>query len=127
MESNRGLLIALAVLVVVLLLAPMLGGGMMGPGMMWGWGNVPPGNVPTGMSGWIWGLAMGLGMLGMLAFWGAIIVGVALLFRALLGGTPPQERPGHETALEMLRRRYAAGEITREQYDEMRRVLEQRP
>jgi putative membrane protein len=126
MENNRGLVIALAVLVAVLLLTPMLGSGMMGPGMMWGWWGGQPGNVPTGVSGWIWGLAMGLGMLGMLAFWGALIVGVALIFRALLGGQSGQARSGQEAPLEILQRRYAAGEITREQFEEMRRVLEQR-
>ena len=53
-------------------------GGMMGPGMM------RPGAMPGG--GWGWGLGMGIGALAMLAFWGALIVGVVLLARGLGGG-----------------------------------------
>lgn len=126
MRSNdRGLWVALGVLIVVLLLVPTLGGGlmgfgMMGPGMMWGWGyGRPDGQV----GGWPWGLAVGLGLLSMIAFWGAIIVGIVLLVRWLssMGGEP---RSGaQESALDILRRRFAAGELTQEQYDQMRRVL----
>lgn len=69
---------------------------------------------------------MGFGMLSMLFFWVASALGLAFLFRALLDGRPEQARR-QDSALDLLQRRYAAGEITREQYDEMRRVLEQRP
>jgi putative membrane protein len=37
-------------------------------------------------------------------------------------GAPPP--PPHETPLDILKRRYAAGEITREQYEQMRQDLE---
>ncbi len=123
MQHSRGLLIALGVLVLVLLLTPMLGGGMMGPGMMGGYG--PQGSIPPGVSGWGWGLGMALGMVGMLAFWGALLVGLVLLIRAAVatGSVPPGT--GGEAPLDVLRRRYAAGEITQEQYEQMRRVLEQ--
>ncbi|MCC7105481.1 MAG: SHOCT domain-containing protein [Chloroflexi bacterium] len=78
--------------------------------------------APTGY-GWPWGLALGLGGLMMLAFWGAVLVGVELLLRGLFGTGSTRGRT-EETALEILKRRYAAGEITREQFDDMRRVLE---
>lgn len=124
-EEHRGWWIALVLLVLLVLLVPLLGGGlvgwgMMGPGMM-GW---PGGPAVPGGGGWGWGLAMALGGLAMLAFWGAAIVASILVVRALTGAgrspTPPQD-----LALDSLKRRYAAGELTREQYDEMRRVLEQ--
>jgi putative membrane protein len=123
-REARTLVIALAVLALIVLLGPLLGGGilgmsgMMGPGMMWGQGG--PG--PAG--GWGWGLAMGLGWLAMLAFWGAVIVGVVLLVRALSRPSPGASGRGEEDALAILRRRYASGELTREQYEQMRQDLE---
>lgn len=116
-NANRGVLVVLGILVLVVLVLPVLGGGMMGPGMMWGGGPVTAG-------GWTWGLGMGLGWLMMLAFWGALIVGVVALVR-WLGGTGERPRPpAAESALDVLKRRYAAGEITAEQYQQMKEVLE---
>lgn len=116
-NDNRRLLVALGVLVVVLVAVPALGGGMMGPGMMGGFAGAPA-------AGGSWGLAVGLGWLSMLAFWGTLIVGVVLLVRWLGGATGDAGRVAGESALDILRRRYAAGEITKEQYEEMRQVLE---
>ena len=65
---------------------------------------------------------MGLGGLVMLTFWGALIVGIILLVRSIgVGGAPLS----HSTPLDTLKRRYAAGEITREQYEQMRKDLDQ--
>jgi putative membrane protein len=121
-SENRALLIILGVLILLVLLMPMLGIGMMGPGMMGGFGW--PGGQSGGWS-WTWGLAMGLGMLAMLAFWGAIIVGIALLVRSAVGAGGRQDSRTEESALEILKRRYAAGEITREEYVQMRLELEE--
>ena len=114
-EGTRGLWVLLGVLVLVTLLAPMLGGGMgmmgRGPGMMWGSGYS---NGPG------WGLWMMLGWLSMVAFLGAVILGVVLLARSLTGRSARTE----DSALDILRRRYAAGEITREQFESMRTDLE---
>ena len=116
--ESRGLLIVLGVLVLIVLVGPLLGGGMMGAGMMWG----PGGQVAGG--GWSWGLLMALGGLSMLAFWGALIVGIVLLIRWATGpGTGERGRTG-ESATEILRRRYAAGEITADEYEQMRKRLE---
>ncbi len=88
-------------------------GGMIGPRMMVGYG-------------FPFLLFRGLGML---LFWGLIILAAFLLFRALahsprvynagVGNVPAVESP-----LEILKRRYAAGEITQEQYNEMRKTLD---
>ena len=127
--GNRVLVLVLVVLVLIVLLLPTLGYGMMGGGMM-GPGMFGPGmmgrfgprpDAPAG-PGWAWGLAMGLGMLAMLAFWAAIIVGVVLLVRWLTAATAAHDQP--ETPLEILRRRYAAGEITHEEFERMRQALE---
>lgn len=73
------------------------------------------------MHGWMWGFGMGLGGLMMLAFWGVLIVAGVALFRASGGsrGGRPQSTPS-----DILKRRYAAGDITRDQYEQMRKDLE---
>ncbi len=68
----------------------------------------------------LWGAAMALWML---LFWTAVIGGIVWLISAL---RPREAAVGPEDPLETLRRRYARGEITREQYEEMRRDLEGR-
>ena len=64
---------------------------------------------------WGWGM-----MLMMFLFWGLIIVGLVVLIRWLIG----QSREARsDSALEILRQRYARGEISKEQFDAMRRDL----
>ncbi|HKX18607.1 MAG TPA: SHOCT domain-containing protein [bacterium] len=77
--------------------------------MMWPYGYGP---------GWGWMIG---GWLMMLVFWALVIIGIAALVRYLSGrgGTTPTREP--EVPLDILRRRYAAGEITKEQFDEMKR------
>ncbi|GIX47184.1 MAG: hypothetical protein KatS3mg131_1395 [Candidatus Tectimicrobiota bacterium] len=69
-----------------------------------------------------WGIGM---MLTMVLFWAALIVALVLLVRWLLSaGTPGRHGGRHaESALEILQRRYARGEISRQEYEDMRRVL----
>jgi uncharacterized membrane protein len=80
------------------------------------------GATPVGSSDW--GLAMGLGMIAMVAFWAAIIVGIALLVRALID-TPPAGTSAREPEgpLTILRRRYAAGEVDETTYERMKHEL----
>ena len=69
-------------------------------------------------SGWGWMIG---GWIMMLVFWAVVIIGIVALVRFLSdrGGTVRPETPA--TPLEILRRRYAAGELTKEQFDEMKR------
>jgi putative membrane protein len=73
-------------------------------------------------TGWGWWVLMSLGMI---AFWVAIIYLVLWLLR----GTPrrprePQEPPADDSALEVLQRRLAAGEISGEEFEEIRKLLD---
>jgi uncharacterized membrane protein len=123
--SNRTLWIGLGVLALLVLVAlPMWGGGM-----MMGRGVAGPFFRPFfGMGApWLFGV-WGIGLLIRLAFWAGIIFLVVHLFRRSRFAGPDRydEVPsGHElSSEEILRRRYATGEITREQYEEMRKVLQ---
>jgi putative membrane protein len=71
----------------------------------------------------MWGMwgAWGFGMmLMMLAFWGLIIVGLVLGLRWLL--TQGRESRS-DTALDILRQRYARGEIDKEEFEARKRDL----
>jgi putative membrane protein len=76
--------------------------------MMWYWG-----------SGYGWGMML-VGILMMLLFWGGIFALAVFLIRSLARSRT--ETP--ETALETLRRRLAAGEITSEEFERIRKVLQ---
>ena len=83
------------------------GQGMMGPGMM-GWGY--------GM-GWFWPILM-------LVFWIAVIVGIVFLIRWLIVSTRIRERGGfEESAIEILKKRYARGEITKDEFEKMKKDI----
>ena len=90
-----------------------LGPGLVGPGLLRG----------HAVLGWAWGL-LALGLLARLFIWGALLVGLILLIRWAVDGAGPRGEVTADSALEILRRRYAAGEITQEQYEQMRRVLQ---
>ncbi|OGR26222.1 MAG: hypothetical protein A2139_13510 [Desulfobacca sp. RBG_16_60_12] len=86
----------------------MTGPGMMGPGMM-GWGGVP-----------FMGPIFCLVLVG-------LVVGGVVWFAQSRSGEPPGPGGGRaatETPLEILKRRYASGEITKKQFEEMRRTLD---
>lgn len=69
---------------------------------------------------WGWG-GMAVGWIMMLVFWALVIAGIVVLVRTLGRGRLGQ--PSSDEALAILRRRYAAGEITKDQFEEMKRTL----
>ena len=79
-------------------------------------------------SGWGWG-GMFIGVIFMLLFWGIVITLVFFAIRSLIRSNQsgesrdyPSRQP--QTSLEILKERYARGEITRPEYQEMRSDLE---
>ena len=76
---------------------------------------------PYGPGPWGWGWMVG-GWIMMLLFLGLLIAGIVVLVRAL-SGRSVFGQPSYDGALEVLRRRYAAGEITKDQFEEMKRTL----
>lgn len=71
---------------------------------------------------WSWG---GTGMFGMVVLWGVLVVVVGLLVRWIGGQTGQSTAQPHrtETPLEILKKRYARGEISRDEFDDMMRAL----
>lgn len=68
---------------------------------------------------------MFFGPLFMVLFFVALVVAVVVVMR-WLGGLPPHHShhtPGGKTALDVLKERYARGEIDKEEFEERRRVL----
>jgi putative membrane protein len=76
------------------------------------------------MGGWGWGMGL-LGGLGMLLFWGLIIGLVVWLIVTLTrsGQSGASRGAQPDSALETLRRRLAAGEITPQEFDALRQKL----
>ena len=66
-----------------------------------------------------WGWGMGFGWLFMVLFWAFVIVGIV----ALTKWFSDQSGSRGKTALELLRERYARGEIQKEEYEQKKRDL----
>jgi len=79
----------------------------MGPGMMGGWGM-----------GWFGGIFM-------IVFWILILVGLVFVIRWLVQTTAKKEDSGQRgsQAMEILKERYARGEIDKTQFESMKRDL----
>jgi putative membrane protein len=104
---------AITLLVVILLGGLLLsGGGMMRGGVM-------PGGFLYGMPLFYGGLMI----LVMMALPVLLVVGLVWLFATPGRGPAATPGAGAQTPLDILKMRYARGEITKEQYDEMRQHL----
>jgi putative membrane protein len=73
------------------------------------------GDIGTG-----WWIVM---MFGMVLFWAAVIVGILWFVRGSARGSTTWQPERVQTPLEILDRRFAAGEISADEYDERRQVL----
>jgi putative membrane protein len=66
------------------------------------------------------GMPYGLGWVFMILFWVLVIAGAIAIVRWLTAGTSRREQnmsvPVHRTPVDILRERYARGEIDREEY-----------
>ncbi|MCD6732433.1 MAG: SHOCT domain-containing protein [Burkholderiaceae bacterium] len=82
------------------------------------------------MDGGGWGWTWGIGMVHGLLWWIFVVLGIVLLVRLLArsgggGAVPPSPPPAPaETALDVLKKRYARGEIDKAEFEEKRRDLQ---
>ena len=79
----------------------------------WGWDHM------GGGAGW----GMGFGGLYMILFWVVIIVAVVMLVKWLAGGSSRIDLPREKSALDILKERYARGEIGKEEFEQKKRDL----
>ena len=79
---------------------------------------VRPWTMPHGMM-----MGGGMGFL-MMLFWAVVLIALVLLISAVFSGRRPSSHT--ESALEILQKRYARGEIDKDRFDAMRRELQQR-
>lgn len=70
--------------------------------------------------GWGWG-GMGLGML---LIWGLVIAGIVMLVRGFGSSGASGKHEKEKSALDILRERYARGEIGQEEFEQKKRDLE---
>jgi putative membrane protein len=104
--------------VLALVLLPVFAGsGLFGSGPMMGQGGMMDGG---------WGVLGTLWLLVPLLFWGgllAVIVWAVLRITANRQGGGADARAGGSSAEEVLRQRFAQGELNAEEYEERRRIL----
>lgn len=83
--------------------------------MMWGY---------DGGAGWWWGF----GVLHMVLYWAVLFLAVGLLIKWLFGrsgsGGERRGQPPVRSALDILKERYARGEIGKDEYDQKKRDLQ---
>ncbi len=87
-----------------------------------------PGSGEMGPGMWTWGFHMGwfpIILVGL--FWIAVIVAILLFIRWLIVSTGHRNRDARpkDSALEVLRMRYAKGEINKQEFEEKRKDLVQ--
>ena len=103
--------VVLAVLVVLPLLFNTIGGW---GGSEWRWGMYPR------MMGFGWGWSMPLMMV---LFWGLVIWGIVALVRGRGACCVSSEQNSGESALDILKKRYAKGEIYKEEFETKKKDL----
>ena len=79
---------------------------------MMNWGN--------GFGGW--GVPF-LGPFFMILFWALIIIGIVYLVKMLMGQAGPSSEEKRETPLDILKKRYAKGEIDKKEFDKKKKDL----
>lgn len=113
-KNIKTALIIGGVIVVILIIVPLIIGLTGG----WqGYGYVMMGSGMMGGYGWGWFMPVI-----MIVFWGLVIWGIVALVRGVSAGSAVTSTPS-DSALEILKRRYARGEITKQEYEERKKDL----
>jgi putative membrane protein len=65
-----------------------------------------------------WGMGFGLGWFTMIIFWALLILVIVYLVKIIAGS--PKKGDKEETAIDILKKRYAKGEISKEEFDKIK-------
>jgi putative membrane protein len=65
-----------------------------------------------------WGMGFGFGWIAMIIFWAFLILGVVYLVKMIAAGSKKEGK--EETALDILKIRYAKGEISKEEFEKIK-------
>lgn len=97
-------------------------GSMFGSRELWPMSQWGHGGMMT--YGGSWGMGIGMGI-GMLLFWGLIIFGIVSLITGAFSRSGQDQAPMYraDDPLEILKKRYARGEIDKAEFDAKRRDL----
>ncbi len=114
-NSTKTAIIIGGIIIAILLILPSImgaftgwqggGWGMMGPGMMGGFGG-----------GWFMPIFM-------VIFWGLVIWGIVALVRGVSPSSGTGSSGSLDSPLEILKRRYARGDISREEFEARKKDL----
>ena len=70
------------------------------------------------MMHWDYGWGMGVGWFLMILFWALLILGIVYLVKMIAGGSKKEGK--EETAIDILKIRYAKGEISKEEFEKIK-------
>ena len=73
------------------------------------------------MMHWDYGWGMGFGWVFMIFFWVLVVFGIFYLIRIVMTST--KKEASGDTALDILKKRYAKGEITKEEFEKIKNDL----
>lgn len=95
------------------------------------WGQTPPAadsyGYGPGMMGWGGGYGMFFGPLFMILILAVVVAAIVIVLQgrggSWLGGQPPHSLPPGRAPLDILKERFASGEIDKAEFEDRRRVL----
>jgi putative membrane protein len=65
-----------------------------------------------------WGMGFGFGWIAMIIFWTFLILGIVYLVKIIAGGSKKEDK--EKTAIDILKMRYAKGEIGEEEFEKIK-------